>query len=190
MSTDPVIAEVLSFALTGDTARTVLRFNCLPSKPIAPASLYSLGERREEVFQLHKVVRTQRKRVAFETYQVADPTLKPGGTYRFETWFFAPNMEAVTDVRRAWRKETFTGCDAVVERTKPTLILSRATQADRDRGAEIRPGGWDHEHCEVCFATISGQEPGGCVAYTDGTDWLCVRCYDRFIASGLGPRLR
>jgi len=50
---------------------------------------------------------------------------------------------------------------------------------------EVVSGGWEHEHCELCWATISphdGHQPTG---YTDGKEWLCISCFGKYIA----PRL-
>ena len=43
----------------------------------------------------------------------------------------------------------------------------------------VEPGGWDHEHCEICNARIGhkGSERG----YVDSDDhWLCPDCYKRW----------
>src|SRR4029079_17343025 len=40
----------------------------------------------------------------------------------------------------------------------------------------VEPGGWDHEHCEICSKHIGkGGDPAG---YVDREDhWLCGECY-------------
>ena len=53
----------------------------------------------------------------------------------------------------------------------------------------IIPRGWDHEHCRLCWATLSAYEGDEHEGYTDESDWLCTCCFDRFIASGLGQRM-
>jgi len=48
-------------------------------------------------------------------------------------------------------------------------------------GAEdlgIREAGWDHEHCDICYARIHRDAPQG---YVDPDDhWLCPACHDRY----------
>jgi hypothetical protein len=190
MSKESITAQVVSFVLGAGTARTVLCFDRLPSKPIAPASLYSQGEGRREVLELHRVAKIRGKRVVFETFQVAGAALQPKEMYRFETWWFAPWLDVVMDAAKVWRRETFTTSDSAVYQTGKAVMTRRAAEADRARGVEIEPGGWEHEHCRVCMAKISQLEPYAHVGYTDGSDWLCTQCYERFIASGLGPKLR
>jgi hypothetical protein len=48
---------------------------------------------------------------------------------------------------------------------------------------EIVPGGWDHEHCELCWGKIgSGGDPEG---YSNGNGhWVCSRCYKRYVDPG------
>ncbi|HVO81862.1 MAG TPA: hypothetical protein VMT28_14090 [Terriglobales bacterium] len=42
----------------------------------------------------------------------------------------------------------------------------------------IIPGGWDHEHCEICNSNINVNAEG----YLDlGEHWLCEPCYDKYV---------
>jgi hypothetical protein len=45
----------------------------------------------------------------------------------------------------------------------------------------VRAGAWDHEHCELCGATVgAGGTPEG---YVDAADhWLCPACFERYAA--------
>jgi hypothetical protein len=46
-------------------------------------------------------------------------------------------------------------------------------------GTRLVPGGWDHEHCELCNAHI---DPGD-VGYCDPEErWICQNCYERYVA--------
>jgi hypothetical protein len=40
---------------------------------------------------------------------------------------------------------------------------------------------WDHEHCELCWATISEYLVHQQEGYTDGKEWLCIECHDKYI---------
>ena len=45
----------------------------------------------------------------------------------------------------------------------------------------VRAGAWDHEHCELCRASIGGG--GAAEGYVDPDKyWLCVACYERYAA--------
>ncbi|MFL5740225.1 MAG: hypothetical protein ACJ75B_08405 [Flavisolibacter sp.] len=43
--------------------------------------------------------------------------------------------------------------------------------------------GWKHDHCEICFTTISNKESyGDTDGYeNDNGDWICKECYNLFI---------
>jgi hypothetical protein len=41
---------------------------------------------------------------------------------------------------------------------------------------------WDHEHCVLCTKKISELESTEQEGYTDGKAWLCLECYDKYIA--------
>ena len=49
-----------------------------------------------------------------------------------------------------------------------------------DSGSKIYTA--DHEHCELCFETISDKEGYQHEGYTDGKEWLCIDCYNKYIA--------
>jgi hypothetical protein len=40
-----------------------------------------------------------------------------------------------------------------------------------------------HEHCMICqWVLFDSPNPQESIGYTDGPDWICTECYDRFIA--------
>jgi hypothetical protein len=39
-------------------------------------------------------------------------------------------------------------------------------------------GGWDHEHCEICWDHIDADHPMGYV--DDAGDWLCAMCHQKW----------
>jgi hypothetical protein len=44
---------------------------------------------------------------------------------------------------------------------------------------KIVPGGWDHEHCEICCGKIGASgDAEGCVS---GNNWVCVRCFEKYV---------
>ncbi|MGB0281826.1 MAG: hypothetical protein ACPGAE_06585 [Neptuniibacter sp.] len=49
-------------------------------------------------------------------------------------------------------------------------------------GGEVIEGGWEHEHCQVCWWKIrESDNPEIGVGYTNGNQWLCTECYSQFI---------
>ena len=40
---------------------------------------------------------------------------------------------------------------------------------------------WDHEHCSLCWNTISECADNFNEGYTDGKEWICPDCYKKYI---------
>ena len=93
--------------------------------------------------------------------------------------YWGERTELVCDRSRGWRERRFEAADAVgfsADRGHMIRKMSDSLPA----GGTIIEGGWDHEHCEICWATISpAGEPIGMFAEPD--HWVCCNCYHRFI---------
>jgi hypothetical protein len=51
--------------------------------------------------------------------------------------------------------------------------------ASHKRDARISP----HDHCEICWWTLADSPDAEVnTGFTDGRDWICTECYERFIA--------
>ena len=48
---------------------------------------------------------------------------------------------------------------------------------------DLVENGWTHDHCEICFHTISNVESYGDTDgfKTENGDWICKECYNLFI---------
>ena len=111
----------------------------------------------------------------------------------------------VLDPTWGWDKKRFQGADAVAEDydagktsvvegrdvrvwTKLELVGGRegasrhypASDQSLPPSSKRRavPGGWGHEHCDLCKTPIEPQEFG----YSDpGGLWMCEKCYERYV---------
>lgn len=92
----------------------------------------------------------------------------------------------------AWTENSFAASDALAERfigtdgqsyRKTTKLQPYARSAAADLGEKwIIPGGWDHEHCSICWTHI---DPGDRYFYHAELDeFLCVACFDRHVVVG------
>jgi hypothetical protein len=94
-----------------------------------------------------------------------DPTvrgrLQEGASYPYLDSYWGDRAELVLDEGRTWQEAEFQPYDAISTR------------------GEVLPGGWDHEHCSICWETIGcgGQAAG----FVSGDDWVCGECYRRFV---------
>jgi hypothetical protein len=111
----------------------------------------------------------------------------------------------VLDPAWGWEKKRFQGADAIAEDydtgeislvggrevrvwTKVELVGGRegasrhypANDQSLPPNSERRqiPGGWGHEHCDLCKTHIEGGEFGYC---DPGGRWICEKCYERYV---------
>lgn len=99
----------------------------------------------------------------------------------WETGWTLRQRALVEDRSRKWRRQRFQPSDAVEYRLDGKRIDTRA-RADAPAGGTLVPDAWDHEHCALCWGTISPHTGDGHEGYTDGADWLCVECFARYVA--------
>ena len=83
-----------------------------------------------------------------------------------------------------WHLASWQRRPALVSRSGRRKELYTGQNYDPVR-SEIVDRGWDHDHCETCWATISNDryENEFPEAYTDGMRWLCPDCYERMKSS-------
>jgi hypothetical protein len=116
----------------------------------------------------------------------------------------AENVWMVLDPNWGWNRTQFEGIDAVSEDYeaedvsivggREVRIWTKLEPADRRRGASrhypasdqtslnsaprIVPGGWGHEHCDLCKSHIDAARFG----YRDPRGhWMCEKCYERYV---------
>jgi hypothetical protein len=92
----------------------------------------------------------------------------------------APFVEAIADESTAWRRFTFQPSDAQYFIEGGYVGWHKVGSPLREGAiaTEVRPGGWDHEHCDLCDKHIDVENP---VAFTDDQGhFLCSECYERY----------
>ena len=96
-------------------------------------------------------------------------------------WKLADVEDAVAFCREhRWRREQWVRRDALVQRTGTTSLYTG--QRYDPAYCELVRGGWSHDHCEICWWTLSeGGDEEHSVGYTNGGRWICSECYRHFI---------
>lgn len=75
---------------------------------------------------------------------------------------------------KIWSKLEPAGMDTGQSRHYPAIDQTSPVRS----GTRLIPGGWGHEHCELCNKHIDA----GMVGYCDrGEKWMCQDCYDRYV---------
>ena len=98
------------------------------------------------------------------------------------------HIEAIHERARAvrrykwhWSKGTPKPQDIVVNRESGEISFDLTLAGDTEKFI-LRPGGWTKNHCLICeWDLFVSEEPAHSTGYTNGRDWLCTECYDKFL---------
>lgn len=99
------------------------------------------------------------------------------------------NMEYIREaVRRCrehswhWQKQTWKPRDIVVDRQTGLISFDLTLAADAT-SFELVKNGWKKDHCAVCRWELyeSADDPTHGTGYSNGREWVCTECYERFI---------
>ena len=117
-------------------------------------------------------------------YWTSASRARPGASMPWvDGYWQAYHLTMILDSANVWRRTTFTPSAA-----QYFLVQGhrgwQPTGQQLPEGAtplEVVEGAWDHEHCELCKATIGVH--GAPVGYRDDSNrWLCEPCFQRYAA--------
>jgi len=91
-------------------------------------------------------------------------------------------------LRFFWNKQEFKAPDIVIHRADDRISFdSKLAQNSAD--FELSAGGWKEETCRICYWQFEeSDDPQRSAGYTNGRDWLCLECYERFVTSEPAPK--
>src|ERR1700732_1031210 len=99
-----------------------------------------------------------------------------------EDWWTDWQRELVEDDLRIWIKEKFKVTAGYWIIQNGSKILGKLIKGEvLPKGATLDHDAWDHEHCGLCWTKISENNKDQQEGYTDGKEWLCLECYERYI---------
>lgn len=91
-------------------------------------------------------------------------------------------VQSFREQRWNWQRRPWTARDIVTSRKHGTISFDLSLAEDEEN-FELIKGGWSREYCAICrwelFESIDDLAHG--VAYTNGHDWLCTECYEKFL---------
>lgn len=92
-------------------------------------------------------------------------------------------MDIIQDRSLVWTKKRFETVEGIwIPIEGGGRILRKAEKGEEiPEGAALDKTAWDHEHCMLCWQTISEHPSYQQEGYTDGKRWLCVDCYNKHI---------
>lgn len=94
------------------------------------------------------------------------PKITSGASIPFFDGYWGERAQIVLDRSLEWHETTFKPSDAI-----------KSYPGGRK---EVIPGGWDHEHCAICWAKIS-QSENPIFKKSNQDDYVCLDCYANHI---------
>src|SRR6202007_2735444 len=89
-----------------------------------------------------------------------------------EEWWVDWQIELVIDAAKIWTLKTFQTTSGFWTQTEGGALLGKTSQhEDIPPDAIIDEKAWDHEHCRLCWETISDKVNFKREGYTDGNYW-------------------
>jgi hypothetical protein len=122
-----------------------------------------------------------KRTASFYPNQVAElSALRLEDSYPFMDGYWGERAELVLNESRRWQPARFEPSDMVRFPAAGGGWMATRSSPAAPPGGEVVPGGWDHEHCEICQKKIGcGGEPDGFFSPPDS--WVCEECYRSFI---------
>ncbi|MDP4151662.1 MAG: hypothetical protein Q8927_19220 [Bacteroidota bacterium] len=105
-----------------------------------------------------------------------------GNTNLTEDWWTEWQTELAQDKSRVWIKTKFQKRAGYWVNVEGGRFLGRVEDNEPlppDAGLELNA--WDHEHCELCFQKISEYPGDQAEGYFNGSHWICVECFNKYI---------
>ena len=59
-------------------------------------------------------------------------------------------------------------------------LASRTALAEDQANFELVKAGWKKDHCAICAWDLFESEDHHGIGYTNGQQWICVECYEKF----------
>ncbi len=106
--------------------------------------------------------------------------LQPGKIYPFIDGYWGERAELVLDEGRSWQRTIFQPSDMILFPGPDGTSMGTQLAPDAPAGGRVVPGGWEHEHWEICWRKIGcGGESSGFLSPPDA--WVCEECYNSFV---------
>jgi hypothetical protein len=101
------------------------------------------------------------------------------------SWNLGYVRAQVTALRKfAWRKREWKALDVLMESGTSDVFFDLSVEDDPQ--FKLVTAGWPRDWCLICnwdLNTDGGEEHSH--GYTNGRQWLCVECYEKFLSSGV-----
>jgi len=78
-----------------------------------------------------------------------------------------------------WQKAQWQPRDVLIHQRSHRVSFDLSLASDTEN-FEVAKGGWTKDHCAICRWELFASADDHGTGYTNGREWICVECYDRF----------
>jgi hypothetical protein len=182
------IVNMVSSKIEGDKTIAVIRFNSLPSDPLVPASLCDENKPEHTYVKLFNILNRKGNTVTLLANSAVN--LQPGG-YIYRTWWSPKQLAIAQSNPDEWQIQYFESSDSLAFHLSDGSVATRKRVGEeKPEGAKVINGGWYHQHCSLCWKTISEQLSDEHRVYVKKSDWVCEDCFSKYIKSGYGKTIK
>ena len=92
-------------------------------------------------------------------------------------------VKKLREVSWHWQKQSWAARDIVIHRKDRALSFDASLAKTSPEEFELVPEGWNKDYCKICQWELfpSKDQTDHSTGYTNGRDWLCTECYEKFI---------
>jgi len=149
----------------------------------------------EEILRQYGVIRETVEKIDLKPPRIYEPTIprqpraRPSNIVEIHgaQWsaeYIHDRVKSCSEIFWHWQKQSLKSRDIVVHRVDGRISFD-LTLADASQDYEVVAAGWKKDHCIVCHWELleSSDDPAHGVGYSNGRDWLCAECFEKFCAS-------
>jgi hypothetical protein len=87
----------------------------------------------------------------------------------------------------AWQKQPWKASDILVDKQTRRVLFYAGEKFDETK-FELKRSGWTRDQCVLCgWELRETDDPQHGVGYTNGRDWICTQCHEKFFAPPVTP---
>jgi len=115
--------------------------------------------------------------------------IRIGEKYFYFDSYWGERTVLVLDNNKQWHKKIFNAKDKIIFKSAGSIIVVPTGQEPpfsiRGKGKIVK-NAWDHEHCAICWETISDKTEKNKSGYitiskNKQEEWICDNCYNSFV---------
>ena len=93
-------------------------------------------------------------------------------------------VQTVNELKKyQWTHKKWVSTPALIDKSSGSIRQFGVQKFD-NKHFDLKEDGWSHDHCEICWATISegdNKKEFEIEGYNFGNSWVCNFCFDNFV---------